>query len=361
MIGLILLFLYWYPLRGRIAHGLNDFLSLYTGAELTGTSGQFDPARYRELEIASTGYFSDAWVSNRLPAFMLVLRPLTRLSYQTAYSLWQALSFAALIGFLLLWRTRERGLLVLVCCWSFPLTAAFANGQDDTFLLLWFALALYIAPKRPALAGAILALGAMKFHLFILVPVALMAGRRSRMLAGFSASAAAAFGLCFVAAGRHWIGPWLQLVFNPAVNPNPGMMPNLHGLLAGLPHADAWEAIASLLVLAAVWRLASYSNLPAGLAVALAGGILVSRHAYNADLALLIPALWILCREFPTRPVRLLSAALLTPVWFLLPIPGLNLPPAPLLLIALFAALTASQAQISRSWASARELDIAAV
>lgn len=334
--GIALLLAYWYPVRWRVTHGVNDFLNLYSGARLIGTPDQYNPARYRDVQIAATGFYGDSWLFTRLPAVALALRPLGRLPYQTAYMVWQTLSLAALGGFLVLWRTQNRAMLILLCCWSFPLTAAFASGQDDCFLLLWIGLALCLASKWPRVAGAVLALGAMKFHLFVLVPIALLAGRRWRPLAGFGASASAIFALCFVAAGPHWIGSYLRLVLNPVVNPASHSMPNLHGLFADLPFGGFLEISASMLVLAAVWRIAAGAGFEVGIAGALVGGILVSRHAYAADLVLLIPALWILSREFPRRAVRWLSAALLAPVWFILPISPL-VPPVPLLLIALVA------------------------
>ncbi len=319
LLGLALLLLYWFPVRWRIEHGVNDFLNLYSGALLIGTPGQFDPARYRDVQVASSGFYGEAFLFTRLPAIALALRPLGRMPYHVAYAVWQSLSFAALAGFILLWQTGERALLVLICCWSFPLSAVFASGQDDNFLLLWLALALLLQRKYPALAGVTLALGAMKFHLFVLIPVALLAGRRWSALCGFLGAAAAVFALCFVAAGPRWLDSYLQLVLNPVVNPKPGVMPNLHGLVYDLPLAATLEILASLLVLAIVWRLASVSSFPTGIAAAIAGGILVSRHAYNADLVLLIPALLLLCREMPTRTIRGLSASLLAPICLLLP------------------------------------------
>src|SRR5579863_9653835 len=128
--GAALLLLYWVPVRWRIEHGINDFMNLYSGARLIGTAGQYDPARYREVQAAATGYSGEAWLFTRLPSFALPLRLLGRLPYQAAYEIWQMLCVAALTGFLLLWPTRDKALLFLICCWSIPLSAAFASGQD---------------------------------------------------------------------------------------------------------------------------------------------------------------------------------------------------------------------------------------
>jgi hypothetical protein len=76
----------------------------------------------------------------RLPWAAAALWPLGRLPYTAAYAVFQALSLAALAGFLALW-PKPRMMVVLACAWSVPLSFALAQAQDVTFLLLWLALA----------------------------------------------------------------------------------------------------------------------------------------------------------------------------------------------------------------------------
>lgn len=309
----------WYPARTRVLNGVNDFENLYSGARLIGTPGQYDPEQYRAVQSNATGFYGQSWLYTRLPAFAIPLRPLGHLPYRLAYGIWQMMSLAALAGFIALWKTANKGLFILACCWSYPLSAVFAQGQDDTFLLLWLASALWLAARRPAVAGAFLALGLMKFHLFVLVPVALLGVRRWRMLGGFSAMAAVVFGLCFFAAGPRWPVQYLRLLSDKTINPEAELMPNLHGLFAGVPFSTAIELAASVAVAACVWYIARRSDLPVALATALIGGILVSHHTFAADLVLLIPATSILLSQMPQRTIRLLCFSLLLPVWFFLP------------------------------------------
>ena len=319
--GIVALAIYWYPLNFRILHGINDFLSFYGGGRLMGTPLQYDAAAYRNLQGQLTGYTGDAWLFIRLPAFALPFALLSRLPFQTAYTIWQVLCIAALAAFVALW-PKERRLWVLVAlCWSFPLSSAFVNGQDDAFLLLWIVLAIRFSEKKPRFAGAILALCSMKFHLFLLLPIALIARRKWTVLGAFACSAVAIFALCFVVAGPHWISSFLNAVLNPATNPHDGSMPNLHGLVASLPRPNLLEALLCISVAAGVWRVAARNDFSTGLSTAILGGLLVSHHDYLADLVLLVPAIAIFRDRFPTSAVQLTTGLLLLPLWYVLPEP----------------------------------------
>ncbi|MEK7996005.1 MAG: glycosyltransferase 87 family protein, partial [Planctomycetota bacterium] len=311
--GLAVMAALWWPARGRIAHGVNDFLSFYSGARLMGTAEQYNPARYRELQLAVSGWEGDAWQFIRLPFYAVLLRPLGHLPYPSAYRLWQFLAVAAVVAFVLLWPATGRAMTLAACCWSYPLSAAFANGQDVGWLLLLVTLALRAAATRPMLAGAIFALCGIKFHLFLLLPLALAAQRRWRMMAGLLAAGAALLALSFAVAGPDWPAQYAHTILNARVSPAQTKMPNLHGLVSGWPQPLVWSALLSLATAAAVWLAARRAGFEIGLAAALAGGLLVSQHAYVADCALLIPALLIVLAHGRAGWLRYLALALLAP------------------------------------------------
>ncbi len=113
-----------------------------------------------------------------------------------------------------------------------------------------------------------------------------------------------------------------------------------------------------LLVSAAVWRIASHSELPLALAAAIIGGILIGRHAYNADLVLLIPALWIVCQPVPGALIRTLAAALLLPFLFMLQAPhfgSMTVSLLPLLMLLLLFALVYRSGSLPRMKPDERE------
>jgi len=337
--GIIFLSLMFAAQASRIFAGVNDFLGIYAGARLVGSPEQFNANAYIREQVRATGRVAPSIIYTRLPAFAVVLRPLGKLEYLHAYVLWQVLSLSSFAAFLIVWPFRDRALLLFAACWSVPLFADLSSGQDITFLLLILAIAWRLVGRACFLAGAVLTLATLKFHLFLLVPVFLIAQRRWRMLAGASLTGGVILAVCFAAAGAHWIPEYARFVLR--ANPGVRAMLNLRGLLEGLPHDLAWEtAVAFVVALAVAWvgRRTSFSI---GLGTALVGSLLTSHHAYLFDALLLLPALLTLATEVPCASVRLLCILLLSPLPFLVtplvPLAG----PVPLLLIALLATLVA--------------------
>ena len=332
----------------RAVPGINDFMGIYAGARLVGTPEQFSADAYIREQIRATGWSAPSVLYTRLPAFAVLLRPLGRLKYKTAFYLWEILSLAAFGAFLILWPTRDRVLLVCAACSSFALFADVTGGQDIAFLLLILAVAWRLGPTRPYLAGAVLGLAVLKFHLLLLIPVFLIAQRRWHMLAGAATTIAATLAICFAAAGMDWMPKYVHFVLQGQTNPNVRAMVNLHGLVDGLPHSPEWELAGAVLVAIGVGWIARRSGFSAGLSVALVGSMLTSHHAYAADLLLLLPALLTLAAEAPSLPPRVLCFLLLTPLPFLIGSPFPLASPIPILLVVLMIALTVSVAAAPR-------------
>jgi alpha-1,2-mannosyltransferase len=118
------------------------------------------------------------------PVFLLLCQPLARLPYLLAFGLWVAgtgaLCFAALGRIL-----PDRRHWVLFA--SFPaLFWAAGLGQNALLTAALFGFATLLVDRRPGAAGMLWALVAYKPHFLLLVPVALLCGRRWRALAGFA-------------------------------------------------------------------------------------------------------------------------------------------------------------------------------
>lgn len=340
--GIVFMFLWFRPEFPRSLNGINDFLGIYAGARLAGTPEQFDAGAYVREQVRATGWVAPAILYTRLPAFAAVLRPLGKLEYRRAYLVWEALLLASLGAFLAVWPAPDRGLLWCAVCWSFPLAASLAAGQDAAFLLLMLAIVWRLGPSRPFLAGAVLGLCTLKFHLFLLVPVFLMAQRRWRIMAGASVTTGAILAGCFAVAGGNWLPAYARFVMQGRTNPDVRAMASLYGLLDGLPHGLAWEAAGAVLAAGAVWWVAARTSFSLGLSAALVGSLLTSHHAYHGDTLILLPCLLTLAAELPRLSVRLPCVLLLSPLPFLVtpvvPLAG----PLPLLLAALLVALTAA-------------------
>ncbi|MCU1339133.1 MAG: hypothetical protein JWO19_4714 [Bryobacterales bacterium] len=314
-VALVLIPALWFS-QEHIRSGADDFLALYGGARLAGTSHLYDPAAINQAQAQATGMAGgSAVVYTRLPWVALLLWPLAQMSYVPAHAIWFISRFAAVIGFILLWPHSKTPLTAVVCCWSMPLALGLANGQDAPLLLLWLALSeRFQESGKPFLAGAILSLCTAKFHLFLLLPLLYLIHRRWPVLAGFSAGCALLAALCWVAGGWDWPAAYLRVLQLPEINPARWFMPNIHGFFP----SGVSEWIAMVVVAAGAILAISRLDYLTGLAVAITGSLLLSYHAYFQDALILIPAI-LIALNYRTAIVRYAGTALATPLpWVLM-------------------------------------------
>ena len=303
-----------------ILHGRNDFAALYASARLVSTPYLYDAAVSLRVREEFAGERSPARQFIRLPYWAAFLWPFGRMNYLAGYWTFQAFSLAALIASILLW-PGPRIPMLLACCWSLPVSSVLAQGQDVFFLVLWITLALRWADRRPFAAGMVLALCASKFHLFLPLPLLLVARREGRIAAGLGSGGALLALVSFGVAGAGWPARFLKTIASPSVSPAQDSMPNLHNLLAGLPGRTLWELSLALACAAMVWVVARRSSWQVGLASALIAGLLTSVHAYLADCTLLIPAALLLAGTgIPW--LRIAATGLLLPIGYLLMLVG---------------------------------------
>jgi arabinofuranan 3-O-arabinosyltransferase len=298
------------PVWQRAIRGQNDFQVSYVSGQLVMRRQIYDTAVFQTTERAILGQTNADLLDTRPPFLALIFWPLAQLPYRVAWPLWAAIAGGAVLGFIWLWPDRRAA--ALACCWSGALCCALINGQDLLLILLWLAIALRIRESRPFLAGLLLALCAAKFHLFLFLPLLLW---RHKLWRGFAAGAAGLLAISFAVAGWNWPRQYIAVLAQEeaVAHAKAAIMPNLHGLFAGWPHADAWEIAATLCVSAGVFAVVRRADFPTGLAAVLTGGLLVSRHAYLHDCVLLLPALLIALPA--ARGLGLVAMAwLLTPV-----------------------------------------------
>ena len=312
----------------RNQHGVDDFDQFYVGARLVFSGHLYDLPAQLELQRETVGVERPAVSSSRLPFYYAMLWPLGRLQYATARTLWFGLMILAAVGFVLVYpmggrvplRDRRgsvsgfdggRWVLAAAVLSSLPLFAATLGQRQDIALLL---LILGVSLRLRALgyetaAGLVLALLAIKIHLFLLVPVALLMRREWRMTFGLAGGGVALLGFSFAAAGRGWVREYLALISNPGVISDPAGKPNLHGVVAAWSHAGAWEAVLSIAVVVAVVVVAGRSGFEIAFSAGMLGSFLVSNHAYLHDCAVLIPGLVEIAgrksRRQPARPLKI--------------------------------------------------------
>jgi len=340
--------------------GRNDFLALYAGGTLAGTSEIYNPQSVRDVQLHAIGEWGDSLQFSRLPYYALVLKPLTLLPYRWAYLIWEILSVAALAGFVALWPSTNERYKWVACCWSLPAFVALFDGQDVSFLLLWIALAVCAHRNgRPVLSGALLALCAAKYHLVVLVPLVIIAQRRWRMAAGAAAAGSVLLAISFAVAGPAWPWRYYAVITDARIHVGVRSMPNFHAMLAGLPFSTILEILASGAVAALVFVAARRQPLfEWSMALALVAGILVSFHSYVMDCALLLPPILLVLDSVMAAPLRIAALVLATPIpWFFLNLPA-PLPTATRLLLVFLVLRMAWPAARGAAHASAATSEI---
>ena len=248
------------------------------------------------------------------PVLLLFLAPLALVPYLWAVPLWFA---ANLAGYLTLVKrlALERRLVWIGL--AFPGTLLTLHiGQFGLLLVAALGWGLLLLDERPAAAGAFIALLAVKPHLFLLVPLALLVSRR------WTAFAAATLAVILLVAAS-WLAfgsaTWFALFGNLGtfgaahllLPPATGGAADVEGFLLwnwqpsvfvmarqlGLASAAAYlaQAAAALAAAAAVvWAWCGQAPPTLKASVLVTANLLVSPYVYNYDLVLLIlPIAWL--------------------------------------------------------------------
>ena len=326
------------------SNGPNDFLEFYEGGKLAGTGNLYNPEAVKQVEIQACGGWSPTLLFIRPAFYAHLLRPLAALPFYPALMVWKLLLTGAVLGsVILLWRaSQEYGLL---CAISLPLLFAIGNNQDVPLLMMIAAGGLLLLRRdRGLAAGLVLSLCAIKFHLLLLVPVALLAARKWRALGGFLAGMAVLAGASVGLEGTRSIAQYAAILRRPEISPHLEQMGNLHTLAAAIHLPQAEPALAILLILLACAAMRG-RDVEICLAFAIAAGLVLTPHAYPQDFAFLLPFLAVVRTKTMERPEKLAIQALVLPFAYLLLFLGRPWDAAlPLVIVALliFAALPRS-------------------
>ncbi len=294
--------------------GHNDFAAFYAGAKLLDTGNLYDSVALRRQEELAISTSSEQHGYIRLPFHAAFVWPLSRLPYMTAYTLWEIALILSTLAFVIFWRPPGGGMNVLLASMSFPILAGIANGQDTLFLLLFLTgVVMQYRQGHKFLAGAILSLCAIKFHLFLLVPLLIGARREWRFARGFLAGGGILAIVSFAAAGLNWPLELITSALNPQFSPSTAKMANLHGVMGNVPAGGALEVAIAIAVAVAVWVICRRASFEYGLAAILIGGFTLSIHAYLPDLVVTLPAVLILIVRSQSKSVKIVVFALALP------------------------------------------------
>jgi len=114
-------------------------------------------------------------------------------------------------------------------------------------------------------------------------------------------------------AGPGWLGSYIALILDPAVDPNSTLMPNLHSMVAPIPGKEFVEFSLSVIVVAIVWCIVRRARFDVALAATLLGSILLTRHVYLQDCAILAGSLVTVFEQSTEGLVRNTALILLLP------------------------------------------------
>lgn len=235
------------------------------------------------------------------PTFFLLVLPLALVPYIVAYALFMASTLALYAG--VFWRLVRRPEAMWALAGFSGLWLNLTQGQNAFLTAALAAAALHCLDRRPLLAGVLLGMLAIKPHLALLFPLALIAARAWRTLAmaavtalALTLSSVAAFGPAVLAAfldSLNFARALLEQGLLPLVK-MPSLFAALRVLQLPLWLAYAGQAAGAIAAAVLVWRTWR-SAAPAGLryAVLMTASMSASPYIYDYDLAwLAFPMAW---------------------------------------------------------------------
>lgn len=308
----------------------HDFLNLYTGASLA-LHGDFAHMHSPAVQFERERHFVPGLPLLvpfvRPPFYALLLAPLALLPFGVAFWVWLALQSALLIACWTwaLWRWGPDALIFGAL--YLPTALGIASGQDCVIMLAILIVTYSLAAKGNDIAsGAALGLGLIKFHLFLLWPLALLIQRRWRMMFAACTAVVAEALVSLWLVGFHGVADYVRLLSSKTIerlNPSPELTIDVHGLAinAGLNNLGFRALLVGLvivLVALACWRAPLWQ----WVAAASTGSLLVSPHVYGYDAGLLLLSMWLVIFMSTDKRQRIAATLVCTPLPFLMTLAG---------------------------------------
>jgi hypothetical protein len=285
-----------------IDHKASDFLSYWAAARLAVTEA---PALAYNISVHRALELSVADPKGLLPfpyppPFLLMIIPLGLMPYWLAFAVWIAAT-AALYLFV------SRAIAPLAYRLAHP--EALANaliGQSGFLTTAIFIAGMRALERKPWVGGGILGLLVIKPQLALILPIALLAGREWRAIAGAAVSSIAILLLALLALGMDAYRGFFAIlpVFIDAMATSRWPWNELASVFAfarhlGVPQQPALvlHAIIALGATALVWRAWSRKS-ELRVPVLAAAILLIPPYLFTYDaLLLIVPMGWLIVRE----------------------------------------------------------------
>jgi hypothetical protein len=233
-----------------------------------------------------------------------------------------------------------------------PAAMGIAHGQDCVlFLAILIASYTFAEKGSDWLAGVVLGLLLVKFHLTPLWPVALILQRRWKMLGGFVADGIAAGAISLAMIGVNGMRSYAALLQNPDIawlSPSPEFMISFQGLAANFDVTSLLAKATLVTTIVALFLVAIWHAPLWRLYIACTGAsLLLVPHVYGYDAAMLLLGLWLAVFYSGLRSTRIVALLLLTPLPFSFTLAGK--PWAAVSALSLMALMTALAGDAVRS------------
>jgi hypothetical protein len=339
-----------------------DFSNVYAAGTYV-LDGQpaapFDPPRQYAREQAIFGPATQFYGWHYPPFFLAVAASLATMPYWLALIVWQGTTFG-----LYLWSMRSipgtRDPLWLLLALAFP--AVFINlGQAHNGFLTaaLFGAALIQLDKRPWLSGLFFGLLAYKPQFGLLIPLALIASGRWRVIFAAAATVALLALAVTLAFGTEvWTAFLISTKFTRDVVLEQGQT-GWYKIQSVFSWVRMWGGSASLaytlqgatiaaVAAALIWLWRSQAAFPLKAAALIVGCLLATPYGLDYDLMLLAPAIAYLCIDGMARGFAPWQKTILAVLW-IVPLIARSVPEATLIPLAVPTMLLAFAAMLHRA------------
>lgn len=305
----------------------HDFLAFWAASALARAgdpAGVYTVAKLHAMELSVIGTAIMKWAWNYPPTFLLMVLPLSYLPYLASLAVWTALTL--LVYLAVLHRIAPKALTPIIFL-GFPGTYLnFFYGQNGFLSAALLGGGLLLSEHHPFWGGMLLGLLSYKPQLACLIPVALVAGRQWRTLAGAATAAAGMAVASLLAFGPStWAAFWHNLTFASGLMDKGIFWPKMPTIFAtarqaglGLSLAAALQAVAAVGAAAAVaWVWYHRQPLCLRASILAVGTFLATPYAFEYDLTLMaLFFAWLGYREYQRG--RLKAQAFLIFSWIAL-------------------------------------------
>jgi hypothetical protein len=275
----------------------DDFVNYWSGAALAWRDDALDVyawQAFHAFEQAATAGVIGFYHYSYPPALLVLTAPLAALPYVPAFALWLAGSWWAFYRALVAAWPDARRADVLLLATATP--AVFLNvvaGQNGAWSAALIGGGLAVLDRRPKLAGLLFGLMIYKPHLALLVPVALVAGRRWQTLGVAATTVAVSIAVFGIEIWTAYLNH-VEVLREAVLESGAGVWHRMASVFVMARHAGAdvaaaytWQAMSAAIAAAVVgwlwWRDAPAEQRNAALVL---GGFLAAPYLQDYDLVI---------------------------------------------------------------------------